>query len=191
MGKKVNVESRFQSSVPVETRIDRKLQYLRDVLNNVLVVDDWENFPRTPTAYREYADETIGLVRIPRPNDFLRNHPDWGSKINEIHALLKKINCDYPARKPRQPSQPLGAQLSRANVEVKDLRRQLVALSGEITLTRKSNEILTETLKTRDRSNSRLDEENQKLKREVKEFEGEVERLKKLLAEKPNLRIVR
>lgn len=191
MAKKVDEGSRFRSAVPVETRVERKLQYLRDVLNKVLFVDDWENFPRSSTAYREFADETLGLVRIRRPNDFVTSHPQWGAKITEINELLEEISRRYPARKPKQPEPALGVQLTKSNVEVKDLRKQLSALSGEITLVRKSNELLTETLTTRDRSNTRLEAENLKLKRAMKDLEVEVGRLTKLLASKSNIRVVK
>lgn len=190
MAKKVNDGSRFRSAVPVETRVERKLQYLRDVLNKVLFVDDWAGFPRSLTAYRDFADGPLGLVRVRRPNDFVTSHPKWGQKIAEINKLLGEINRRYPAKRPKQSDPPLRDQLTKSCVEIRDLRQQLAALSGDITLARKTTELLTEALTARDRSNARLNAENLKLKQEIANLRMEVGRLTELLTSRPTLRVV-
>ncbi|NEK40687.1 hypothetical protein GR250_04490 [Rhizobium leguminosarum] len=70
---------RFTSNVPVHLRVQRKEQYLRDVLNGIESPIDPASFASV-TTFGEVHIPAKGLIRIPRPNDLITTHSIWGDQ---------------------------------------------------------------------------------------------------------------
>lgn len=92
--------------VPVPVRMERKKQYLIDVLDGRTVPDDFDNL-RSLTLVRDWEDPGRGILKVGNTNSFTTTHVTYGSIVSDIQSLIQEINTKYPKKKVRSKEKPL------------------------------------------------------------------------------------
>lgn len=80
----------------VEQRIDRRLEVLREWLNEGVAAG--KNIPRGLNAVRKWHDSQLGIEPIASPNDFTTTHPVYGSRVRDIAGLLTALKKKFDSR---------------------------------------------------------------------------------------------
>jgi|GEM_PF-4395773 len=94
------------NGVPVRLRIERKKQFLIDVLSGRTVPDDFDNL-RSLTLVRDWEDPGLGILKIGNTNSFTTTHESYGSIVLDIQSLVGLINKKFPKKKERRKGPPL------------------------------------------------------------------------------------
>ncbi|NEJ88844.1 hypothetical protein GR223_23405 [Rhizobium leguminosarum] len=98
--------------VPVLLRIERKEQYMIDVIDGRVVPDDLDKL-RSLTKVRDWEDPSRGIIRIGSPNQFVTTHEVYGTIVSRIENLVGEINGKFPRKKGRAPYVPLHIELEK------------------------------------------------------------------------------
>lgn len=93
-------KKQVRSAVPVLTRIERKTQFLIDVLEGRTIPEDWDVL-RSLTSFRDWDVPSLGMIKIPNPNQFVTTDPIYGSHVVQIQCLINDIKAKYPVKKER------------------------------------------------------------------------------------------
>ncbi|MGO7018621.1 hypothetical protein [Rhizobium leguminosarum] len=112
------------NATPVLLRMERKEQYLIDVISGRTVPDNLDNL-RSLTKVRDWEDPTRGMLRIGSPNQFVTTHEVYGEIVSRIGALVAQINEKFPRTKERRPYVPLHVELEKESIraEVSELNQ--------------------------------------------------------------------
>lgn len=91
------------------SRVRRKREVLQLWLDNGIPHDKLDTLPRSLNEARKWQDADLGVYSIGSPNNFTTRHPDIGSDVEAIGALITKLHekVKRPANKrPAKSQQP-------------------------------------------------------------------------------------
>ncbi len=161
-----------------EERVTRLRDYLKEVAEGKITIEDWTTFPETLGGTRDFLLPQANVFPVTNTNILTRTHPRCGPIVDEIKGLLNDINKLRPTQEPQAEKPKTKPTLTPEELQERIARREYLAQWSKARLEAEEAGTMGRELKrlrgVEDERDSAL-AELERLRLQIKEASGEID----------------